>query len=96
MNAETMASAALSRVAMHINRSAGQHSRAMRESSLDAFSESMGEASAQRQIDGDKAAIIRDVICELCSLGASKKRTDTLAAQLCSVAGIDINLLNEG
>ena len=74
---EEMTEAAQARVAQSINRSAGQHIRAMRES-----------------VEIDKASIIRDVICELCSLGASKKRTDTLAAQLCSLAGIDVNSLN--
>lgn len=96
MNTETMASESHARVMQFINRSAGQHSRAMRESSIDAFAESMNECAAQRQIDSDKAAIIRDVICMLVDAGCSQKTTDTMASQLCSVAEISVNLLNEG
>jgi len=96
MTNNQMAEAAYARVTQHINRSVGQHLRAMRGSSIDAFAESMNECAAQRQIDGDKAAIIRDVICMLVDAGYSKKITNTMAEQLCSLADISVNLLNEG
>lgn len=88
MNTEAMALMARARIHNHINRSAGQHLRALRETYADFDTDNSGD-----QIDRDKAQIIRDVLCEMCDLGASKKRTDTVMAQLCSIAGVSQELV---
>ena len=49
--------------------------------------------NSSEQIDRNKADIIESVLCELCDLGASKKRMAVIAALLCNVAGINENQL---
>lgn len=90
MNTETMVADAQKRVANFVARSAGQHIRSMREAHID---DGFNTDNSADQIERDKASIIRDVLCEMCSLGASKKRTDTVMALLCSIAGVSQELL---
>ena len=45
--------------------------------------------NSAEQIDRNKANIIELVLCELCDLGASRKRMAVISALLCNVAGIN-------
>ena len=82
MNTEAMAEQATKRVSQFIARSAGQHSRAIREHADEWTIESMENAAACHQQDMDKLALLYELGCKYeISMEDSRK--------LCDVAGID-------
>ena len=89
MNIEQMAHDARERVLHSINRSAGQHMRAMRKPTADEWSrESMESATVCHQIEMNKLAILYEIGCKY---GIS----DVDSRRLCNVAGIDFAKLME-
>jgi len=87
INHKQMAITASKHVTHSINRSAGQHQRAMREAREPMWAqESMENAAACHQIDMDKLHVLYEIGCKYGISFADSRR-------LCDVAGLDFSEL---